>query len=125
MPIFRSNPIFKRKGSRAQSSNYRPVSLTSQVCKIFESLLKDSINNHLVINDLMSQSQHGFMKGKSCLSNLLEFLEDITAKIDNGAPVDVIYLDFSNAFNKVPKHRLIAKLKAHGISGNILNWIKS
>lgn len=117
-------PIFKRKGARSQSCNYRPVSLTSQVCKLFESLLKDRIVYHLDTHKLVNQSQHGFMKGKSCLTNLLEFLEDVTDKIDKGEPVDVIYLDFAKAFDKVPKHRLIAKIKAHGVNGSIAKWIE-
>ena len=63
------------------------------------------------------------MKNKSCTTNLLEFLEKVTKMVDNGDPVDIIYLDFSKAFNKVPKFRLIAKMKAHGILGDVLRWI--
>lgn len=87
--------------------------------------MKDRINNHLDVHNLINKSQHGFMKGKSCLTNLLEFLEDVTTEIDSGKPVDAIYLDFSKAFDKVPKHRLIAKVRAHGISGNVLSWIEN
>ena len=64
------------------------------------------------------------MKGKSCLTNLLEYLENVTKTLDNGDPLDVIYLDFAKAFDKVPHKRLISKLEAHGISGNISNWIQ-
>ena len=64
------------------------------------------------------------MPRKSCLSNLLEFL-DVTDAVDSGKPVDVIYLDFQKAFDKVPHVRLLNKLLAvaHGISGKILQWI--
>jgi len=63
------------------------------------------------------------MAKRSCLTNLLEFLEHVTDAVDHGKPVDVTYLDFQKAFDKVPHRRLLNKLKAHGISGNILNWI--
>ena len=78
---------------------------------------------HLKDNKLINKSQHGFMRKRSCLTNLIEFSEYITIQIDEGNPVDVICLDFQKAFDKVPHARLICKLKAHGISGKILTWI--
>ena len=75
-------------------------------------------------NDLFSKVQHGFIKGKSCVTQLLEFLEDITQAIDNGEDVDVVYFDFCKAFDKVPHKRLLKKLHGYGIRGKILNWIK-
>ena len=75
-------------------------------------------------NDLFSKAQHRFTKGKSCVTQLLEFLEDITQAIDNGEDVDVVYLDFCKAFDKVPHKRLLTKLHGYGIRGKILNWIK-
>jgi len=103
----------------------RPISLTSHLCKIFERILKEHIVSHLVAHSLINESQHGFMAKRSCLTNLLEFLEYVTDAVDHtcGKPVDVIYLDFQKAFDKVPHRRLLNKLKARGISGNILNWI--
>ena len=65
------------------------------------------------------------MKGKSCLTNLLEFLDKITMSIDDQVPVDTVYLDFSKAFDKVPHKRLISKLKSIGINGKIVKWIES
>ena len=64
------------------------------------------------------------MKGRSCATNLLEFLEKATASVDEGKPFDVVFLDFSKAFDKVPIARLLEKIAAHGIQGNILEWIK-
>ena len=78
---------------------------------------------HLVQYSLIDDSQHGFIPKRACLTNLLEFLEYVTDAVDNGKPVDVIYLDFQKAFDKVPHVRLLHKLAAHGILGNILNWI--
>ena len=115
-------PLFK-KGSRSEPGNYRPVSLTSYLGKILEAILKDSLIDHLSAHSLLNVSQHGFLSKKSCLTNLLEFLEYVTDAVDQGKPVDVIYLDFQKAFDKVPHQRLLAKLKAHGISGSILHWI--
>ena len=117
-------PIFK-KGSKANIGNYRPVSLTSVLCKAMESILKDAIMTHLVSNQLLSDSQHGFLQGRSCLTNLLEFLNLLTRLVDEGHSVDVLYLDFSKAFDKVPHARLIDKLNAVGIGGRVLQWIRA
>ena len=65
------------------------------------------------------------MKHKSCATNLLESMEKIMLESDNNIPMDVIYLDFSKAFDIVPKHRLIHKLKSHSIEGNVLSWINN
>jgi len=115
-------PIFK-KGSRNQVDNYRPVSLTSQVSKIMESLIRDAIVSHLEQFKLLCASQHGFRSGNSCLSNLLTFLDEVTRSVEEGHSVDVIYLDFAKAFDKVPHQRLLEKLHSHGIRGDLQNWI--
>jgi hypothetical protein len=90
-----------------------------------EGIIRDLLVNHLQKNRLINNSQHGFMKNKSCTTNLLEFLEEVTSAVDKGDPVDVVYLDFSKAFDKVPKERLLKKLLAHGISGRVKDWISS
>ena len=59
-----------------------------------------------------------FLKGKSCVTQLLEYLEDITEAMDNGNDMDVIYLDFCEAFDKIPHQRLLKKLEKYGIKGN-------
>ena len=117
-------PLYK-KGPKNQPSSYRPVSLTSQVCKVMESILKDSIVSYLERNNIIADSQHGFRSQRSCLTNLLYFLEVVTGKIDEGHPVDVVYLDFSKAFDKVPHKRLILKVKAHGIHSVVADWIQN
>ena len=116
------SPIFK-KGNRQSLENYRPVSLTSQICKLFETVIRDAMVSHLESKHLISDSQHGFRKGRSCLTNLLEFLDKVTGCVDSGDCVDVIFLDFAKAFDKVPHGLLIRKLKAHGIDGKLLGWI--
>ena len=117
-------PLYK-KGSKYLPSNYRPVSLTSVVCKILESIIKDAISTHLESNSLIKISKYGFSSGKSCLTNLLIYLEQVTSEIDKGIPVDTLYLDFAKAFDKVPHHRLIEKIAANGIGGNISKWLQS
>ena len=84
-------PLFK-KGSRSKSENYRPVSLTSVICKLLERLIKDHLVDFLVNNNLINTSQQGFLKARSCLTNILCFLEDVTKWVDEGS-VDIIYLD--------------------------------
>jgi hypothetical protein len=115
-------PIFK-KGSKREAGNYRPVSLTSIPCKILESIIKDSIMNHLVSQELINNNQHGFMPGRSCTTNLLTFLEKATAAKDSGKPMDTIYLNFSMAFSKVPYKRLLRKMEAKRINMEVVCWI--
>ena len=117
-------PILKG-GSKYLVENYRPVSLTSVACKILESLIRDSITEHLRKYKLIKDTQHGFVQGRSCLSNLINFLDEVTKYIDKGLPVDIIYLDFSKAFDKVPHQRLLKKVASYGIKGEILQWIEN
>ena len=98
--------IFK-KGQKSDPGNYRPVSLTSVCCKLLESMIKDRLMDHFQRNNLILPTQHGFMPGRSCATNLLEFFETVTAAVDSGSPVDVIFLDFAKAFDKVPKGPLM------------------
>ena len=87
-------PIYK-KGPRSNPGNYRPVSLTSVCCKIVESIIRDGMMEHLEKNKLIGSSQNGFLPGKSCSTNLLEFLERVTKEVDEGKPFDIVFLDFA------------------------------
>ena len=78
----------------------------------------------LIKHKLIIPSQHGFLKARSYLTNVLCFLEELTKLVDDGSPVDVIYLDFQKAFDKVPHQRLILKLNSHGMGNSIINWIE-
>ena len=117
-------PIFK-KGSKQEASNYRPVSLTSAVSKIFESLLRDSIIEHVQLTGQLTKAQHGFLPKRSCITQLLETLEEWTRSLENGDWVDVAYLDYRKAFDAVPHQRLLKKLHDLGIRGKVLMWIKA
>jgi len=115
-------PIFK-KGNRNKADNYWPVSLTSIIGKTFEAIIRDAPVHHLEDNHLITDSQHGFRKGRSCLTNLLEFLDKVTGCIYIGENVDIVFLDFAKAFDKVPHKRVIMKMRSYGIRGKILDWI--
>ena len=115
--------IFK-KGKKEMPCNYRPVSLTSHICKVMESIIKDKMIDHLNKFDLINLTQHGFLSRRSCLTNLLDFLETVTNYVDCGYPVDVIYLDFQKAFDKVPHKRLMLKIQSLGIVAKVHDWIK-
>ena len=116
-------PIYK-KGKRTDPSNYRPISLTSVPCKVMESIVRDSLVNYLESGHKLTNQQHGFMKGRSCLTNLLETFESWTRALDEGYGIDVIYLDYRKAFDTVPHQRLTYKLSQIGITGKALVWVK-
>ena len=117
-------PIHK-KGPEDQASNFRPVSLTSVPGKVLETLIKARMVSHLDRNDLLLGSQHGFRAGRSCLTNLLEFYHAIFGAYDRSGSVDVVFLDFQKAFDKVPHRRLMAKVRALGIVGPVASWIQA
>ena len=115
-------PLYK-KDEKCLASNYRPISLTSIICKIIESIIKDDLMSYVCNNNIITSLQHGFLPGRSFQSNLLIMLNCLTEAIDRGIITDVIYLDFAKAFDSVPHNRLIYKLSKYGITGNLLHWI--
>ena len=114
-----------KKGVKSMPENYRPVSLTSVISKIMESIIRDAIISHMTDNDLISDAQHGFVPGRNCLTQLLICMEDWTNMLEKREVFDLIYTDFSKAFDSVPHQRLYIKLHNIGIRGHILKWIKS
>ena len=117
------SPIFK-KGKKSSPNNYRPVSLTCILCKLMEKLIREKIVDHLEANNLISNKQHGFVSGRSCVTQLIDVLDIWTKTLDDGGSIDAIYMDYQKAFDSVPHRRLVDKIKAHGINGNILSWIQ-
>ena len=95
------------------------------VGKLLERILRDRIYSHLEISGHISETQHGFVKERSCLTNLIEFFEEVTKAIDEGRAVDVVYMNFSKAIDKVPHGRLVQKVKSHGISGELASGYKT
>ena len=110
-----------KKGSKTDPCNYRPISLTCILCKVYETIIRSHIFEH--VSHLISKKQHGFMPARSCLSNLLESIDIINDMLSTGEYVDIFYLDFQKAFDTVPHFRLIEKLKSYGLSGTILDVI--
>ena len=93
-------PIFK-KGDRNKPENYRPVSLTSIVCKTLEHIVCSSMHRHLEAHSILTDAQHGFRKRRSCETQLILTIQDLAKDVDNKGQTDVILLDFSKAFDKV------------------------
>ena len=117
-------PIHKG-GSKGEAKNYRPVALTSHIIKIFEKVFRNHMVSHLEENGLLNPGQHGFRSGRSCLSQLLAHFETITQILEDGDNVDVVYLDFSKAFDKVDFLITLKKLKLLGITGKAGRWLFS
>ena len=117
-------PVYK-KGEQYDPANYRPISLTSIPCKVFEHVLVSAIMDHLEDSDILVPQQHGFRKSRSCETQLLEFIEEVSTAMENGTSTDVIIMDFAKAFDKVNHSLLTHKLNHYGIRGSINCWIQN
>ncbi|PKU36059.1 rna-directed dna polymerase from mobile element jockey- hypothetical protein [Limosa lapponica baueri] len=117
-------PVFK-KGKKEDLRNYKPVSLTSLPGKMVERLILGVISKHMKEKKALRSSQHGFTKGKSCLTNLIAFYDGMTGWTDEGRAVDIVYLDFGKAFNTVSLSILIRKLRMGGLDEWTVRWIEN
>ena len=115
-------PIFKG-GDKYLTKNYRPVAFTSHFIKIIARVIRTKLYDHIEKRDLLNKNQHGFRKGLTCLSQLVEHQENIIAALEKNKNYDVIYTDFSKAFDKCDHGIIAHKLKSIGISGKIGQWI--
>ena len=118
------SPIFK-KGEKHIAGNYRPVSLTSICCKHMEHILVKHILEHLDNHSILKDCQHGFRSRRSCETQLVTFVQELVDTMPGGGQTDVILMDFSKAFDKVPHQRLLRKLHHYGIRGDVLRWTEN
>ena len=116
-------PIFK-KGQRNKPENYRPVSLTSVMCRIMEKIFHKKITSHLLKNQLLSNCQHGFLAKRSTLTQQFSFFEQLTIFQVNKINCHTIYLDFTKAFDKISHFKLLNVLKHFKINRSIINWTR-
>ena len=115
-------PAYK-KGKKTLPVNYRPISLTCVLCKLFEHCVTKHIMQHCEKHNILYPLQHGFRSQLSCETQLVEFIHDITTNSKNGHQTDVLVMDFSKAFDKVGHKRLMKKLSQYGINGPTATWI--
>lgn len=115
-------PIHK-KGCKSEISNYRPIAKLSCVPKLFESIVYDVMFFHC--KQIFSSKQHGFLKGRSTVTNLTEFVSRTLCTLEDGDEIDVVATDFSKAFDKIPHQIILFKLKALGFQPRFISWIKS
>ena len=122
--IARVSAIHK-KGNRKLASNYRPVNITSIVCRVLETIIRNFMVEFLVSNNLLSDFQFGFIKGRSTTLQLLNVLNDWTNSLENKFTTDCIYLDYQKAFDSVPHKRLISKLRSYRFNPVIIIWVEN
>jgi len=120
----KATPVFK-KGKKEDPGNYRPVSLTSVPGKVMEQLILEVIIKKMEEKKVIRSSQHGFNKGKSCLTNLIAFYDGVTGWVDEGRAVGVVYLDFSKAFNIISHNILLGKLRKCGLDEWSVRWTQN
>lgn len=117
-------PVFK-KGTATNVENYRPISLTCVASKIMERIISDQMASFFLENNVINKAQHGFLKGLSTSTNLLECFNHWTISIQARKSVTVAYIDFAKAFDTVSHPKLLYRLKQYGIDGCLLKWIES
>ena len=115
-------PVHK-KGDKQILNNCRPVSLLPICGKVFECLIYNSLFEYLIENDLISPNQSGFKTGDSCTNQLISITHEIHQSFDDGFEVRGVFLDVSEAFNKVWHNGFIYKLNQNGVAGDLLDTL--
>jgi len=116
-------PIHKG-GDRSLITNYRPVSLTSVVCKQVEHVIASYLRQVWDKNKWLYESQHGFRPGYSCESQVITVCQDIADSMDNGDKINAIVIDYSKAFDLVPHDRLLMKIVISGVDPRLVAWVR-
>ncbi len=117
-------PVHK-KGPCNSPQNYHPISLTSIACKMMESIIREYLMHHMPMNNLFANQKHGFLPCRSCITQLLEVLDNWFQNFYSNICNDVIYLDMAKAFYSAPHKRLLSLLISYGITDNLHKWIES
>ena len=117
-------PIYK-KGKRNDPSNYRPISLTSVLCRLLEKIIHKHILKHMMNNNLISTAQHGFITGRSTQTQQIHFLNKLTQSYDDKQQTEIVYLDFSKAFDTVSHKKLLNVLDHYKLDPRVTNWIEN
>jgi len=111
-------PIYKK-----DVGNYRPVSLASEPGNVMEQIILSAIKWHTQDNQVIRLSQHRFMQGRSCWTNLISFYDKVTHLVDEGKAVDINYLDLSKDFDTVSHSIVLEQLTAYGLDGRTPRWV--
>ncbi|CAH8587463.1 unnamed protein product [Dicrocoelium dendriticum] len=117
-------PILK-VGNPSKVDNYRPICLTAVLAKTLEKIVKKNLLQLLESKNLLTSAQHGFLKGRSCITNLLSTRHEWLQAMNKGHSFDVIYIDFSKAFDKVNHAVLLDRLRMYGVGGSLHKWIRN
>ena len=116
-------PIYKW-GDQLAVTNYRPISLTSLVCKQLEHVIAGYLRQVWDKNDWLYEGQHGFRPGYSCESQVITIVQNIADSLDEGVVIDAIIIDFSKAFDLVPHDRVLTKVAALGVDSRVVVWVR-
>ena len=116
-------PVHKG-GDRSLVTNYRPVSLTSVVCKQMEHVIALYLRQVWYKNEWLYEGQHGFRPGHSCESQVITVCQDIADSMDNGDRIDAVVIDFSKAFDLVPHDRLLMKIAITDVDSRVVAWVR-
>lgn len=122
MKLAKVIPIFK-KGEKEDANNYRPISITSSFSKIYEKVFLNRLQYHFDRNNIISPEQHGFQKGKSTVTALFDFAQQVYNSIGAREKLNVILYDFSNAFGTLYPQLLLRKLKIYGVTDVAISWM--
>ena len=118
-------PLYKNHGSPIEISNYRGIHILNCLAKIFEKSIYEYLQSFFARANMLTSNQYGFQRNSSTLTNLIRTYDFVLEELDNGRCVDVVYLDFSKAFDKVQHRILLGKLISYGINSYVVRWISN
>ena len=115
--------LVHKKGTKEDVTNHRPISLLCVVSKVLERCIFKHFKDFLC--PLFDNAQHGFLQGRSTVTQLLAFYHEIGQSLDKGLQSDIVYLDLAKAFDSVSHQRLLLKLSRYGVSGNFCSGLRA